>query len=74
MFAGISIYEIAVTDSIPDSFGPFPSAKVGAWQLLTVVHDIFGLQAEAAIYVARSLDSPGVTQIDSLDSQICFRL
>lgn len=27
---------------------------VGAWQLLTVVHDIFGLQAEAAIYVALS--------------------
>lgn len=27
---------------------------VGAWQLLTVVHDVFGLQAEAAIYVALS--------------------
>lgn len=27
---------------------------VGAWQLLTVVHDIFGLQAEAVIYVALS--------------------
>ena len=38
--------------------------KVGAWQLLTVVHDIFGLQAEAAIYVARSLDPLGLRLVD----------
>eukprot|EP00438_Fugacium_kawagutii_P006537 Skav222193 [mRNA] locus=scaffold1745:40765:44200:- [translate_table: standard] len=28
---------------------------VGAWQLLTVVHDVFGLQVEAVIYVALSV-------------------
>ena len=80
MLTGVGIYEIAVTDS--RLFRPFPKCeacethlddwmtrKVGAWQLLTVVHDIFGLQAEAVIYVARSLDwerlrsDSGATQI-----------